>query len=153
MIKPIGTLGALAAGALAMFYLDPQLGAQRRAQLADLVRSGLPGGRRGGGGRRARHAYLRPIRPANPQDDAELRDRIQARMDRMVSHPRAVQVDVEGGVVRLSGRVLVKERDGLLAQVQQMPGVHKLLNAMTAHDNPQEIAQPAEGVSPAAASQ
>ena len=49
-------------------------------------------------------------------------------------------MDVDKGVVRLSGRVLAKECEGLLAQVQQMAGVRKLVNAMTAHDLPREIA-------------
>lgn len=145
MNRSISTLGAVAAGALAMYYLDPELGAQRRKLLADLVRSGLPGGERDGGGRATRRVYHRTT-SADPQTDAELRDRIQARLDRMVSHPRAIQVEVDNGVVRLSGRVLAKERDGLLEQVQQMPGVQKLVNAMTAHDHPQEFASRAQVV-------
>jgi len=141
MNRPLGALGAAAAGALAMYYLDPDLGAQRRKLLAELVRSGLPGGERAAGGRSrpVRRAYHRAT-SADPQTDAELRDRIQARLDRMVSHPRAIQVSVDNGVVRLGGHVLAKERDGLLAQVQQMAGVQKLVNAMTAHDHPQEFA-------------
>lgn len=140
MIRPLNTLGALAAGALAMYYLDPELGARRRALLADLVRSGFPGERRHAAARsrRPRRAYLRATH-ADPRSDAELRDRIQMRLGRMVSHPGAIRIDVDNGVVRLSGGVLAKERDGLLAQVQDMPGVQKLVNAMTAHDNPQEI--------------
>lgn len=141
MNKPLGTLGAAAAGALAMYYLDPDLGAQRRKLLADLVRSGLPGGERQGQGRgrHARRVYHRTTL-ADPQSDAELRDRIEERLGRMVSHPRAIQVSVENGVVRLSGGLLAKERDGVLDQVQQMEGVQKLVNAMTAHDSPQELA-------------
>lgn len=152
MNRPLGTLGAAAAGALAMYYLDPELGAQRRKLLAELVRSGLPGGERRvqGRGRHARRAYLH-VASADPQSDAELRDRIQSRLGRMVSHPGAIQVSVDNGVVRLSGRVLAKEREGLLAQVQQMPGVQKLVNAMSAHDAPQEIASRIEPVSTAAA--
>lgn len=141
MNRPFGTLGAAAAGALAMYYLDPELGAHRRAVLAELVRTGLPGGDRRpqGRGRVVRRAYQRPLVP-DPQSDAELRDRIQGRLGRLVSHPRAIQIQVSDGVVRLTGRVLAKECDGLLEQVQQMPGVRKLVNAMTAHDDPREIA-------------
>jgi hypothetical protein len=149
MNRPLHTLGAVAAGALAMYYLDPELGERRRALLAELVRSGLPGERRGASAARARRnrrAYLR-MTHADPRSDAELRDRILNRLGRMVSHPGAIDVDVDNGVVRLSGRVLAKERDGVLAQVQQMPGVQKLVNAMSAHDNPQEIASRAEPVS------
>lgn len=140
MNKPLGTLGAVAAGALAMYYLDPELGAQRRALLAELVRNGLPGGEGKGaaGGHALRGTYHAPN--ADPDSDAELRRRIQTRLGRMVSHPRAIRVDVEHGVVRLSGDLLAKERDGLLDQVRQMPGVRKLVNAMTAHDLPQELA-------------
>jgi len=147
MNKPLAALGAAAAGALAMYYLDPELGARRRALLADLVRSGLPGERRGPArGGLSRRAYLRATH-ADPQTDAELRDRIQSALDRLVSHPRALDVSVDKGVVRLGGRVLASERDGLIAQVQGMPGVQKLINAMSAHQNPQDIARPRVPVS------
>jgi uncharacterized ParB-like nuclease family protein len=49
-------------------------------------------------------------------------------------------VSVDNGVVRLSGDVLAKERDGLLLQVREMEGVQKLVNAMTAHESPEGIA-------------
>lgn len=140
MKHTIEKAGALALGALAMYYLDPQLGPQRRALLVDLLRGRLRA--RGGGGmprRMSRRAYHR-IPRADPQRDAELRDEIREALGRWVAHPRAIEVEVENGVVRLSGDVLSKERDGLLLQVLQMPGVQKLVNAMTAHDNPQGIA-------------
>jgi osmotically-inducible protein OsmY len=152
MNKPLATtLGAAAAGALAMYYLDPELGARRRALLADLVRSGLPGERRGaaGEGRAGQRAYHRSTQ-ADPRSDAELRDRVESRLGVIVSYPGAIRVDVDNGVVRLSGRVLAKERDGLLAQVQQIPGVQKLINAMSAHDQPGGITE-AEAPVPAEA--
>jgi len=135
-MRPIGTLGAMAAGALAMYYLDPELGAQRRRLLAELVRSGLPRERRTQ--RQRLRAYHR-ITQADPQSDADLRDQIQTRLGRLVSHPGAIDVSVSDGVVRLGGRVLAKEREGLLEQVQQMPGVQKLVNAMTSLDDPQDM--------------
>ena len=140
----LGKLGALAAGALAMCYLDPQLGAQRRAMLADLVGNGLRGETAGGPALHARLARRSHHRAAriDPQADAELRARIQARLGRLVSHPRALDVRVEQGVVRLSGDVLARERDGLLLQLREMSGVLKLVNATTAHDSPDSIARP-----------
>ena len=66
MNKPLATLGAAAAGALAMYYLDPELGARRRALLADLVRNGLPGERRAGG-------RLPPRYPRHPGRSAHRR--------------------------------------------------------------------------------
>ena len=134
----LAKLGTLAAGALAMYYLDPQMGAQRRALLADLVSSGMRGESAGGPAlhaRLARRTYHRAVR-IDPQADAELRARIQARLGRLVSHPGALDVRVDQGVVRLSGDVLAREREGLLLQVREMPGVLKLVNATTAHDTP-----------------
>jgi hypothetical protein len=135
-MRPLGTLGAAAAGALAMYYLDPELGAQRRRLLAELVRSGLPGERRQA--RQRVRAYHR-VTQADPQSDADLRDQIQTRLGRLVTYPGAIDVSVSNGVVRLSGRVLAKERDGLLEQVQQMAGVQKLVNAMASLDDPQDM--------------
>jgi hypothetical protein len=149
MNKPMTTLGAAAAGALAMYYLDPDLGERRRALLVDLVRNGLPPERRAGSrfGRRTSR-----IAQSDPGSDADLRGRVQSRLGSVVSHPGAIRIDVDQGVVRLSGRVLAKERDGLLAQVQQVPGVRTLVNAMTAHDHPGEIVEREPPVSLTAAS-
>ena len=134
----VGKIGALAAGALAMYYLDPQLGRERRALLAQW----MAGGRQPRGGivvrRRAGRAQLR-AGTADAASDAALRSEITARLGRLVSHPRAIDVRVENGIVRLSGDVLAKERDGLLLQVQDIPGVQMLVNAMTAHDTPTSI--------------
>jgi hypothetical protein len=138
MKNPLGTIGAVAAGALAMYYLDPELGERRRALLSELVKQGLPGDRPRRG-RLARRTYHR-ITQADPQSDAELRQRVQEGLGRMASFPGAIHVDVQDGCVRLSGRVLAQERAALLEQVQQTPGVQKLVNAMTAHDLPHEIA-------------
>jgi hypothetical protein len=141
MKNPLGPLGAVAAGALAMYYMDPELGERRRALLAELVRSGLPGGqRRPVRGTYARRTYHR-ITQSDPRSDAELRERVQERVGRSVSFPGAIHVHVQDGVVRLSGRVLAKERDGLFLQIQQEPGVQKLVNALSVHDLPQEIAR------------
>lgn len=135
----VGKLAALGAGALAMYYLDPQLGGQRRGALADLVRSGLRQPARSAPlGRLSRRAYDRPSHP-DPQADAQLRSAITERLGRLVSHPQAIHVSVADGVVRLSGDVMAKEREGLLMQVREMPGVHKLVNAMTAHEAPGSI--------------
>ena len=134
-------LGAAAAGALAMYYLDPQSGAQRRAAFAQLLASGLPG-TAGHRNRLARRSAQRISQP-DAQQDAQLRGLIQSRLGRLVSHPRALDVRVENGVVRLSGHVLEREREGLLLQVQEMPGVQRLVNAMTAHETPEGIAREA----------
>jgi BON domain-containing protein len=57
-------------------------------------------------------------------------------MGHLVSHPRAIEVSVADGVVRLSGQVLAKELDGLLTQISEMKGVRKVHNALTSLTDP-----------------
>lgn len=143
MSNLIGKIGAFAAGALAMYYLDPQQGGQRRAAFAELLASGLRGQELPSGtaqGPRLKRRAYHQLAKSDPQSDAELRNRIRDRLGRLVSHPRALDVHVDNGVVRLSGDVLARERDGLLLQVREMDGVQKLVNAMTAHETPDGIA-------------
>ena len=69
-------------------------------------------------------------------DDAELRQRVRSRLDQWVSHPGAIDLDVQAGVVRVSGQVLAKELDGLLLQLTGIEGVRQVRNALTALPDP-----------------
>lgn len=150
MVKPmrdvLGKIAALAAGAAAMYYLDPQMGRSRRTLLRDRVvgASHIMGRRLRGDARYAADhvkgvlatGHLDRMSRSPPQNDAQLRERIRSRLGRLVSHPRAIEVEVDKGVVRLSGAVLAKELDGLLSQVRDMPGVMRVFNALSAHETP-----------------
>lgn len=128
----LAVMAALGAGAAAMYYYDPEYGSRRRERLADRLLG-------------------RPQKTASTawhwetieggRSDAQLRGAIRTRLGRLVSHPRAIHVEVTGGAVRLSGDVLAKELDGLLMQVRDMPGVARVVNAMTVHEAPQGIRQ------------
>lgn len=145
----LGLLAAAAGAATVMYYFDPDMGRRRRALLRDrLVGTSHDAGRalRGQARYAADHARgvlatgnLDRVSEREPQNDAQLRDRVRSRLGRLVSHPGAIDVQVDGGVVRLSGDVLAKELDGLLTQVRDMVGVSRVINAMTAHDFPDTI--------------
>lgn len=68
--------------------------------------------------------------------ESRLREQVQACIGQLVSHPNAIQVSVEGGVVRVSGHVLASEQDRLLSQLTHLPGVHKVHNALSAVHDP-----------------
>lgn len=70
------------------------------------------------------------------EDDADLRERVRSRLGEWVSHPAAIRVDVDRGVVRVSGQVLAKELDGLLSRITGVDGVRKVHNALDALDDP-----------------
>lgn len=67
--------------------------------------------------------------------DAQLRERIRARLPDLVSEPDAIEIEVLSGVVRVSGRVATDERRGLLMQLTDMPGVRMVRNSVSAFDD------------------
>lgn len=147
----LGVMAAFAAGAIAMYYLDSTLGRRRRA----LVRDKVVGAAHDAAnlaqakGRRMVDRARGVVATRNldrtpgtePQSDAQLRERVRSRMGHLVSHPRAIEVSVEEGIVRLSGQVLAKELDGLLSQISDMKGVRKIHNALTSLDDPSGFAE------------
>lgn len=66
------------------------------------------------------------------RQEPRLRKRVEAELATLVSHPDAIKVSVEGGLVRVSGFVLLAEQDRLLTQLTQLPGVHRVHNALSA---------------------
>lgn len=85
------------------------------------------------------------------EDDALLRDRVRARLGDWVSHPGAIRVDAQNGVVRVSGQVLAKEMDGLLFQITGVEGVRKVHNALDALTDPSGFGEEPQERSPAVA--
>jgi hypothetical protein len=101
---------AFAAGALAVYLLERYLARAQRV---------APAG------------HLANARPPQQLEDARLRDEVRARLPGWVSHPRAVEVEVNNGVVRLSGQVLATELERMLMQLTGLRGVYKVHNALS----------------------
>lgn len=129
----LGLVAAAAGAAATMYYFDPDMGPQRRARL----REKLVGGPQYAGTVLAQRGSRTGGRVTLP--DGQLRDQVQTRLGALVSYPGAIHVQVDGGVVRLSGSVLRLEMDGLLTQVRDMPGVKRVVNAMAAQDSPEQL--------------
>jgi len=145
------TLAALAAGATAMYYLDPETGRRRRAVALDKAGSAT---QRAGTLAQAqgRHAFdrLKGILATGraqlagtgaPLDDRKLHDRVRARLGRLVAHPKAVQVIVVEGRVRLTGDVSAREVDRLVSTVCGIPGVRSVENVLSVHEDAHASAQ------------
>lgn len=66
--------------------------------------------------------------------DAQIRERIKARLPDLVSQPDAIDIEVHSGVVRVSGRVPADERSGLLMRLTDMPGVRMVRNSVSAFE-------------------
>src|SRR4051812_26502241 len=117
-----GGLTSIALGATLMYYLDPQAGRRRRALLRDqLVHAGrlLREGRRVTARdivNRAHGVWAEARRwlRAEPGSDAELVERVRAKLGRVVSHPHAVRVAARDGAIELTGPILAREVAPLL---------------------------------------
>lgn len=128
-------------GAGAMYLLDPDRGGRRRALIRDKMA-------------RAAHktsdaidATSRDVRNrasgltaevrASSADDAPsdrvLEERVRAELGRVCSHPRAIDVTVIDGVVRLSGPILASAADDLVSSVRSIRGVRAVENQLGIH--------------------
>ncbi|MDT3678608.1 MAG: BON domain-containing protein [Burkholderiaceae bacterium] len=144
MLDLARTAAALTLGAAAMYYLDPDKGRRRRAlardqalsagrRVSDVTRTA---GRRAWNRSRGLAAQGRARIAAETPSDAQLHDRIRSRIGRVVTHPRAIHVQVTDAGARLDGDVLSDELDGLLCAVGATPGVREVDNRLRVHDAP-----------------
>jgi hyperosmotically inducible periplasmic protein len=142
----MNTVAAFAAGVLAMFCLETLVLRRRRARVVEKIGSASRRAVRAGG-HTARHVAgqvkgvvatgnLDRVSSREPDNDAQLRERVMARLGHLVSHPGAIEVSVSEGIVRVSGQILAQELDGLLTQLTHMPGVHKVHNALGVLQDP-----------------
>jgi hypothetical protein len=136
------TFGAgLGLGTGLMFLLDPDRGKRRRALLRDkCVWSARKTGE-------AAQVTARDLRnraqgiassvqsrfTSKPVDDAKLTDRVRSKMGRVVSHPGAIQVTAQDGVVTVAGPILLDEVPHLLAEVNRVSGVKEVVNNLEPH--------------------
>jgi osmotically-inducible protein OsmY len=136
-------MAGAAIGAGLMFLLDPDRGTRRRALARDQA---LSAGRRAGDqlGARARHlgnrarglvASARSRFQAEQADDEVVEERVRAELGRVVSHPSPVIVQVEHGVVTLSGPILTAEREALIGAVRGVRGVRDLEDRLQTHES------------------
>ena len=149
MRNPLTLVTAAAAGALAMYWLDGQSGRRRRKLVGDkLAGAGHDLARQAQvKARRARDhlqgvattGSLDRVSRSEPLSDQQLHDRIRSRLGRLVSHPKSIDVDIEGGHVCLRGHILTKEQQPLLRGVQAMAGVQSVRDELVCHDSPQGI--------------
>lgn len=134
------TAAVFAAGAAAMYLLDPETGRRRRS----LVRE------RTGGAARDMQASLRAASrdatnrmhgtlaeagshaAAAPVDDDTLHERIRAKLGHLMDRPSKVDVDVVDGHVVLSGEAPEDEAAALARYVAGMQGVADVENRLSA---------------------
>ena len=147
MVRLSSFLNGLGLGAAAMYFLDPARGRYRQALVRDQclrlwhdTECALEVGWRDLRNRSSGWmAEMQHLGDHGPVDDQTLHSRVRSRMGRAVTHPRAIEVAVDGGHVRLGGTILSHEVDGLLRCVQGVPGVQSVENQLNVQEHSEGI--------------
>jgi len=144
-------IAALGLGSGLMYFLDPDRGKRRRAQVLD--RAGQIARRTSRFADKAMRdvanrthglaAEAEALFSAEPVPGEILQARIQTRLGRLVAHPHQIQVSVCGGKVTLEGTALANELPRLIAAVSAMRGVSSVINHLHPYGAPfaQSIAE------------
>jgi uncharacterized membrane protein len=141
--------GIYGAGALTMYFLDPQRGKRRRAELKDaLVHSGHRVQKFADRfGRDFTHRFEGTVAEAKSLfreervPDEILEQRVRSALGRTVSHPHAIDVKCKDGSVTLSGWILADELQDLEKAVQAVKGTQELATLLHATDQPEHISE------------
>ncbi|WP_407352435.1 BON domain-containing protein [Luteimonas sp. R10] len=133
-------VAAFAAGAAAMYYLDPATGRRRRAMVRDQAVSACHDAEHFARAKSKRaadrvHGMLAETRSkfaGQPVDDRKLRERVRAKLGHVIDRSGAVEVEVHDGRVILSGGVPAAEIEDAVRAVAAMRGVEDVENRLSA---------------------
>jgi uncharacterized membrane protein len=148
-------LYSAAAGALAMYFLDPQGGRRRRARTRDKMEHARRRLRAACDvtARDARHRVQglqamsrRLLRRGESVPDETLVGRVRAVLGRYCSHPHAIEASARDGDVTLAGPILAHEVSGLLRAMSHVPGVRGVEDRLEVHREPGNVSSLQGGV-------
>ena len=130
-------------GAAAVFILDPSRGGRRRALVRDkivratrLTRDGLDATARDMGNRARGIAAATRRRLWNGEvSDHTLIERVRAKLGRASSHPRAIDVVANDGIITLRGPILASEVKNVMAITRSVRGVEDVINHLHSHES------------------
>lgn len=144
MNRAKATLSGVAAGAMIMYFCDPDRGKRRRSlaldgsvkcwhnfsALLDKARRDLKN-RVTGAANGITAAFA-----SHDASGAVLIQRVRSRIGRVVSHPHAVEVTAEDGRIVLSGPVFEAEALRLVRAAKSVPGVKEVVDKLEVHKVP-----------------
>ncbi len=138
-----GIAAAAGAGAMVMYYFDPDRGKARRTLVRDKTASTVRHGKQAVEGvltdvsNRAQglKATVESRLDPQPADDRKIVARVRTKIGRLSTHPHAIGVGSVAGDVVLTGHVLVDEVDRVLFGLRLIPGVKGIENRMAMHES------------------
>jgi hypothetical protein len=139
----------LAIGAGLMFLYDPARGRARRARARDQLAHGAHEmeGALEVASRDVRHRVhglaaelAARVRGEHPSDEV-LAERVRAQLGRSASHPHALEVSAQDGVVTLKGPLLRDDHARVRRRVALVRGLRRLDDQLEVHDGPDGVPQ------------
>ena len=138
-------IGGFGLGAAMMYILDPDRGRRRRALAVDNLTRSL--NRLGDAAditardlvNRARGVAAETwgVLRADHAPDVVIEQRVRSRLGRVSSHPGAIDIAVDNGIVTLKGPVLADEVDRVISGVASIRGVMNIHNELEVHQTPE----------------
>jgi hypothetical protein len=146
-------LAGIAAGMVAAYLLDPNQGRRRRALAGNKLvrasrktRDALDATARDFGNRsRGVVAATRGRLARENVDDWRLVERVRAKLGRVSSHPRAIDVKAADGTVTLRGPVLANELGNVIGGASSVRGLRSVVNELEPHESADVPSQQGEG--------
>jgi uncharacterized membrane protein len=143
MNRAVGWLSAAGIGAGLMYVFDPDRGRRRRGVLLNKARHAnkIVAQASGKTGRDLQNhlvgvfSEIATLFRTESVPDNVLEARVRAKLGRVVSHPRAIEVKAGAGLVILGGPILSEEVHPLLNAVVGIPGVKNIESRLEIHDN------------------
>jgi hypothetical protein len=140
-------LGPMALGAAAMYFLDPDRGARRRALVRDkaiwAARKTRDGAAALGCDLQNRvigaAAEVRGMLDRGPVDDSVLDARVRAELGRVSSHPGAIATFSSNQCVTLSGPILASEHDSVVRAIRGVRGVEDVIDTLQVHESADSV--------------
>ncbi len=135
-------IGGAGLGAALMYLFDPDKGRRRRALLRDrgvhlarTTRDRLDVASRDLANRcQGLVARTKSLLVCDQPSDAILAERVRSNIGHALSHPGSIDVAVQGGRVTLTGPVLAREVEELLAHASSVRGVAGVENRLEVHE-------------------
>jgi hypothetical protein len=147
MNRMMSGVASLGAGAAAMYLLDPDRGARRRALIRDkIVRGahkssdGLSAASRDLANRTSGAvAEARGWISEQEIPDRTVEARVRSALGRYSSHPRAIEASASNGRVTLRGLTLSHEADQVVRGIEGVRGVMEVVDELERHDSAENI--------------
>jgi hypothetical protein len=148
MDRTLNLFAGIGLGAGLMYFLDPQAGRRRRAQLGDKLTRAIHetgnalcvAGRDLGHRAQGLAAEARSLVAGDEVSDAQLAERVRSKIGRNVANPGSLSVAVSNGRVTLGGPILRREVDWLLDAVAAVPGVTGVENRLEVYARADTVA-------------